>query len=482
MFQLNACGFFENSDKKILILIIPLSLYAQKEYPALIDTYMNAAVRVNQFSSSVLIAKHDSIIYQKTFGTLDFVNTKPLDSNSMFEIGIITEEFTAAAILMLKDEGKLQLTYPITKYFPELTYSNVTIKHLLTHTSGLPDYYDDVMKDKWGTEKYATNADIIKSLAAAKKPLAWQPGTKNFKSNYFTDYPLLASLIEKVSKQSYPDFMQFHIFMPLHLLHTQVVTGLQVKENQNTDYTESIAFDESKQKFLPADSFTYLGAEYNHVAKNIFGGRGISSTAHDLFLWDQALLYHNLLTASTVQQMFTPHALKDTANKISFGYGTLFGQNEFGNYVQQRDDGNNETLGFITTLIRYKQQDITITVLANKAKSFSNIAGALAYILFDREVVHPYIHKAVSIDTSLLGKYTGKYSLPGVTKVYKKEGTLWMTITGEPDLKLVPESPTKFFSSDKEYDWQVEFEMDNNGKVVKTYFIYSGLKKELKKS
>src|ERR1700710_1668928 len=113
--------------KKIFFLLIfPLSLQAQKNYPALIDQYMQSAVNINQFSGSVLIAKHNNIIYQKVFGTSDYANTKLLDSNSMFELGKITEEFTAVAILLLRDQGKLTLTDPITKYFPELSYNTVT--------------------------------------------------------------------------------------------------------------------------------------------------------------------------------------------------------------------------------------------------------------------------------------------------------------------------------------------------------------------
>src|SRR6478736_1609464 len=178
---------------------------------------MNAAVAINQFSGSVLIAKHGNIIYRKTFGTLDFANEHLLDSNSMFELGVITEEFTAAAILILKEKGKLKLTDPITKYLPELPYNNVTVKHLLTHTSGLPDYYDAVMQGKWDTSKLAKNADVIKNLAAAKVPLAWEPGKHYDQYHYYTEYPLLASIIEKVSGQSYADFMQQNIFIPLHM-------------------------------------------------------------------------------------------------------------------------------------------------------------------------------------------------------------------------------------------------------------------------
>jgi hypothetical protein len=188
-----------------------------------------------------------------------------------------------------------------------------------------------------------------------------------------------------------------------------------------------------------------------------------------------------LLSSSTQKEMFSPYVLKDSISKIFFGYGVLTGENELGHYIQQRDDGNMITLGYITTVINYPLQDLTIIILANKAKSSSNIAGALAYILFDREVVLPYVHKEISIDPSLLDKYAGKYKLSRVAGVYKKDGTLWTTIPGEPDLKLLPESPTKFFSANKEYDWQIEFKTDKNGNIMKTYFIFSGLKKEAKK-
>lgn len=467
--------------KLFFLLLLPTFLKAQKNYPELIDQYMQAAVAVNQFSGSVLIAKGDNIIYEKTFGTLDYAAKQPLDSNSMFELGIITEEFTAAAILLLRDEGKLKLSDAVTKYFSELPYSNVTIQNLLTHTAGLPDYYEEVMKNKWGTKKYATNSDIIKSLAAAKIPLAAQPGTRFNQNRYFTDYAVLAATIEKVSGKSYADFLQQKIFTPLHLLHTKVLTSLKLNKHKTPNHTESIYFDESKQQFFPADSFSYMGKEYGYITNNIVGGKGISSTAHDLFLWSRALQHQKLLSAATQKEMFTASALRDTVNNIYFGYGVLVGKNEFGDFVQQRETGNNETLGYLNALMNYEDGDLTIINLANKSKANSSINGTLAYILFDREIVPPYIHKAVSIDTTLLDKYAGNYALPYITTVYKKDGTLWMTMKGEPDLKLLPESNTKFFSADKEYDTQIEFETDSAAKVVKTFIISSGLKKEAKR-
>ena len=399
----------------------------------------------------------------------------------MFELGIITEEFTAAAILLLRDEGKLNLSDAITKYFPELPYSNVTIQNLLTHTSGLPDYYDEVMKNKWGTKKYATNTDVIKSLAAAKLPLPAQPGTRFDEYRYFTDYVVLAAIIKRVSGKSYAIFLQQKIFTPLHLSNTKVLTIVQLDQHSKSNHTERIYFDESRQQFFPADSFSYFGQEYWHITKNIVGGKGISSTAQDLFLWSRALHNQKFLSASSQKEMYMPSALRDTANNIYLGYGVLVGKNELGDFVQQRETGNNETLGYLNALMRYTTDDLTIINLANKAKTTSNINGTLAYILFDREIVPPYVHKAVAIDTTLLDHYVGNFESPSAA-VYKKDGTLWMTNKGEPDLKLLPESNTKFFSPNKEYDWQIEFQTDAYGKVVKTYFIFSGLKKEAKRS
>lgn len=155
----------------LTLLLLPAIAIAQKDYPALLDQYMKAAVAVNEFSGSVLIAKNAKPVYQKTFGTLDYANTRPLDNHSLFELGMLTEQFTAAAILLLRDEGKLTLSDPITHYFPELPYNSVLIQHLLTHSSGLPDYYE-TMKEKWGTERYATNEDLIQSLSKYKVPLA----------------------------------------------------------------------------------------------------------------------------------------------------------------------------------------------------------------------------------------------------------------------------------------------------------------------
>src|SRR3978361_1602168 len=113
--------------KLFLLFLLPLSTNAQKNYPALLDSYMQAAATVNNFNGNVLVAKSGNIIYQKSFGHKDKGAKHRLTSNSMFEIGLLTNQFTAASILLLKDRGKIKLTDTLRKFFPQLPYSNITI-------------------------------------------------------------------------------------------------------------------------------------------------------------------------------------------------------------------------------------------------------------------------------------------------------------------------------------------------------------------
>lgn len=467
--------------KKMLILLaFPISLFAQKDYPALLDNYIRSAADINQFNGCVLVARSGKIIYQSSWGHTDFASTRSLTNQSLFDIGKLTEQFTATGILLLSKNKKLQLTDTITKYFPELPYDNITLHHLLTHTSGLPDYYE-IMKGKWGTGKLATNADMIKYLAEAKAPLLFKPGQK-FESCY-TGFPLLASVIEKVSGLNYAVFMQKNIFDPLQMAQTRV---LPLSHNQKKNYpghTEGVPYDEPGQDFVPADSIRHFPAEMWFISEGILGGTGISSTTGDLLLWDRALKSNKLLPEIIQNQMFSSHVLIDSSSKIFTGYGVWMGKNELGKYLQYYDGGNNSTIGYSASLIRYTKQDITIVVLTNKTKSSSLITGPLAYIMFDREVLPLSMHKEVSIDTLILDRYVGKYASPNIIEVIKKDGKLYRhwPWTGEPDLEFRPESGTKFFSVSREYDHQIEFKTDNTGKVIRAYYIVGGIKKEIKK-
>jgi len=459
--------------KFLVIFLVPLVASAQKDYPALLDAYMQSAVTVNGFNGAVLVAKSGRIIYQKTVGYRDYDGRYRLGEHDPFELGVMAEQLTAAGIMLLKDRGLLQLSDPITKYFPALPYPAVTLHHLLCHTSGLPDYYE-IMHDKWSSQELATNADIIQALAAAKAPLLFTPGRACQQS--YTNYPLLAAVIEKVTGKSYAVFMQEKIFTPLHLSETKVMPGALVGPSKSPSNVEGIPYDETKRAFIRMDSIiSYLPGVY--VVDGIEGGMGIRSSIGDRLKWCTALRTAPFLSAATRHEMLAPHALKDTANKISYSYGSLVGRNELGDYILAEELGNTGN-GFIGSLIHYTKEDITIAVLTNKTTNSALISGTLAYILYDKEVVPLYVHKAVTIDSQLLDRYVGVYALPDRIELVKKSDSLFFRVPGEPDMPMLPESPNKFFSTNGT-DMQMEFVTDASGRMNKVYFISRGLKKEV---
>lgn len=162
--------------------------------------------------------------------------------------------------------------------------------------------------------------------------------------------------------------------------------------------------------------------------------------------------------------------------------GEILGENEIGNYIMHGGDYP----GYHTMLFRYLDSDITIVVLSNNESNSTMLAGTLAYIITDRKVVAPYIHRAVIIDTVLLDRYVGKYITPNVPNVtnielFKKEGRLFYRYeNGKIQTELKPELGTKFFVSGN--DQQINFEVDAGGKVLKAFSIYNGMKKEIKKT
>ena len=468
--------------KFLLLLALPLSIEAQTDPVPRLDAYLRSAVNVAEFNGNVLIAKGGKIIYQRSCGYKDFRSRLPLDSDSRFEIGLVTQQFTAAAVLLLVERHQLKLTDKITDLFPNLPYKTLTITHLLTNSSGLPEFYDEVMKDKWKQQRLATNADIIRYLSQQNVPLHFQPGQSSEETG--TGFALLASVIEKVSGLSYASFMDRNIFIPLRLEHTKAWLGVHVHKVADPRLAVALPYDELARKYLPPDSlspaFAGLFAGILPITDSIAGISNISSTTGDLLRWDQALKNHTLLGKEMQEEMFAQHILADKASKIFAAFGTKMGRNELGDFVMAQELGN-FTLGYSTALIRYTGTDITLIVLCNKGKEgiSQQICGALSYIVHDREVVPLYIHREMAIDSALLDRYVGKYLLPNPIELVKKEGRLYRRMEGNPDVELHPESPMKFFYDPEAGDMQLEFQTDAQGKVVKAWYIGMGLKKEI---
>jgi CubicO group peptidase (beta-lactamase class C family) len=472
--------------KLLILLLLPITLQAQKNYSTKIESYMQAEVSVNKFNGNVLIAKHGNIIYQKAFGYRNYNTKELLDNNSVFELASVSKQFTAMGIMLLKEKSLLKLSDSLRKFIPELPYYNITIRHLLNHTSGLPEY-GDAMARKWDHKKVAFNRDAIEFLSKEKIPVNFKPGEKWEYSN--TAYDLLASIIERVSGLSFSDYMQENIFKPLGMQYSIVYNTRRSTNKIIPDYAYGYVYSDSLKRFILPDSLP----EYDYViwVDGIVGSGVINSTLGDLLKWDRALKNHLLLNPTSNAEMLSHQSLIDTISMLHYGYGVILGTNEFGDYIMHTGSWP----GYKIILFRYLNDDITIIVLSNNESNPLYIEGMLAYIMYDRQVVLPYIHKTVPIDTLVLDKFVGKYRIdnipttstlssipvPAIIVISKKDRKLLFCFENKKEaVELKPESKYKYFTETKP-DIQVEFEVNQRGDVMKAFYIVHGMKNEMKK-
>ena len=188
----------------ILLLFLSSEVCAQNNV-SFFDSYMKTENSQYGFNGNVLIAKNGQISYQNSFGYADYTTKKMLDKNSVFDCGSIAKEFTAMGILLLKEKGIISYFDSLRKFFPQLPYMNVKVQQLLTHTSGIPDGFA-LLEKYFDHSKTATNGDLIDLLESKRPALLFTPGENLMYSG--TGFNLLASIIEKISGQSYETYME----------------------------------------------------------------------------------------------------------------------------------------------------------------------------------------------------------------------------------------------------------------------------------
>ena len=460
--------------KKILLLLfVPVFAAAQKDHAKLLQEYMTGQNKYFQFNGNILVAEKGKPIYQQSLGYAAYNTKRMLNDSSVFELASVSKQFTAMGIMILRDRKLLSYENNIKKYFPQLPYDNITIRNLLTHTSGIPSYEDQFEKN-WDRKKIASNKDVIDMLVQRHDTLFFKPGSKWKYSN--TGYALLASIIEKVSGMRYNDFMAVNIFRPLSMDHTFIYNSRRATKKFPDNYALGFVYSDSLKRYILPDELPAFDMVY--YLDGIVGDGCVNSTTGDLFKWDRALNSNKLVSKTSLDEMLSPLVQTSPTDSNSF-YG-------FGVNVQPKSDKGKIIShtggwpGYRTLLMRRTDMDETIIILSNGESNLPFFRAAVESILNDEDIVMPYEHKEVRIDTSLLVNYVGKY-FGGVTMQFiKKEGKLYRHRTGIPDIELKPESATKFFYGDGT-DRQIEFETDSSGKVTKTWFLNMGQKGELKK-
>ena len=315
-----------------------------------IEKIFNTAVSEN-FSGVILIASEGKVIFNSVNGKRDFENNIPLSSSDIFELASISKQFTAMMIMMCKEKGLLSYDDLVEKYL-DLPYKGITIRNLLTHTSGLPDY-QKIMDENWDKSKVAGNTEILEYLNIYKPEMIFTPGEKYEYSN--TGYVLLASIVEKVTGEDFVELSRKWIFEPLKMTNTSIRTNQEKKELNNLAYGHK---KDSLERFLNATNF--LSSNYTIWLGNRKGPGRVSSNAFDLLLWDQALYTEKLVSKKTMEEAFTPYTLNN--NTLSYyGFGWRLSKNPKNKIVSH--SGSNP--GYKTRIIRFLDKKKTIIILSN---------------------------------------------------------------------------------------------------------------------
>ena len=348
------------------LLIISINVFSQQER---LDSLFAAQ---KDFSGVVLIAENGKEIYHKAFGYREFENQIPLQSSDIFELASVSKQFTAMIIMMLKERGKLNYDDSVSKYL-EIPYKGITIRQLLTHTSGLPDY-QDIMDKYWDKSKVAGNPDCIEYLNKYAPPRLFEPGEKYEYSN--TGYLLLASIAEKAGGRDFIDMCRKWIFRKLKMKSTGIRTLEEKKAT--TNFAIGHIYVEERNKWIRADSFP--SSNYTIWLGNRKGPGRISSTAFDLLRWDEVLYTEKLIKRSTLREAFTPMKLNnDSLSNYGFGW-SLRTDSTLGKIVSHTGDNP----GYKTQIIRCIDKKKTIILLNNNAhRDFSSIIKQLEAVLKD---------------------------------------------------------------------------------------------------
>ena len=201
---------------------VPLQYYPEaltKDVSVKLDSVFKRFNKRYDFHGSVIVAKKGKVIFNDQYGYADFKKKTRIDEHSVFQLASVSKQFTAAAIMILKEKGQLDLDDKVTKFYPDFPYAEVRLRHLLNHTSGLPKYFW-LAEHKWDKDYPPSNEEMMDMFASHDVQRFFSPGANFDYSN--TGYMVLASVIEKVSGKSFGDFLTDEIFKPLHMDHSFV--------------------------------------------------------------------------------------------------------------------------------------------------------------------------------------------------------------------------------------------------------------------
>ena len=412
-----------------------------------VDAYVKPYLDLAGFSGSILIAKGGKVLLSKGYGMANYELSVPNTPATKFHLASVSKTFTAAAIMILQERGKLSVRDPLTKFIPD--YPNgerITLHHLLTNTSGIANINN--FPEYATQQKFPhTPADLVEMFK--HKPLDFEPGSRGYTESN-SNYNLLAYIIEKLSGQTYEEFLKQNIFEPLGLRDTgHDGNPRAVLKNKAAGYAPAGATDLENVPYMDWSIKTGNGSLY--------------STVEDLYKWDRALYTEKILQKTSLQQMFSAE------------YGWFNGKRVNRNVVRM----NGRSPGFQSDFQRFIDDDACVIVLSNNySPTASAIAGDLAKMVFGEKYDVPALVKPPQLDARVLDAYVGHYKFGpdffvpnGAYSIEKQNGQLVVNNPGA-YATLVPQSETEFF--DRPFWSTIIFVKDSNGQVTHFLWRFSG--------
>ena len=400
------------------------------EKKAMIDNYIRAAYAKDVFAGTWLLAEDGEIVTNGALGFRDEAGRLPMREDSIFDIGSVSKQFTAAVILLLRRDGLLDLDDEITKFFPEIPFQGITVRHLLTHTSGLPDCFAWIIRTAKVEYTIPDNGIVLRFLTESGQAPDFAPGEQWAYSN--TGYALLAEIAAKVSSVPFAELLQKKLFAPAGMTSTSLCH--RIRDGLSIENLACGMSFENGEWVLAEDS------AWKDVAISLDGSEGdgfVKSSIFDLLSWDRALREEKILTKEEQALMYTPVLLNNgEIGGPGYGFGwVIIDQPGLGRIALH----NGGLPGYKSWYVRFLDEDRVLVALCSRdglddraADSFFNglIPLALGY---EQEPVLLTEELAITDpDRSGWDRFYGEYETEGtgylIEKVYPENGNLFATV------------------------------------------------------
>jgi D-alanyl-D-alanine carboxypeptidase len=415
----------------------------ETDVPEKIGAFLRAAYADDAPGAAVIVVSRGETVFRKGYGLASLEHRAPITPETVFRLDAVTAQFTAMAILMLEEEGRLSIDDPIADYVPDYPTGEtpITVRHLLSHTSGIKNY--GTMPEFW--ERVREDLEPEELLDFFRdEPLEFQPGTRYSYSS--SNYILLGLIIERAGGVPYEEFIDTRIFKPLGMERSYYDHYDRVIPNRASGYGRQ-------------ESGFYNAELVN--GRNLYSAAGLLSTADDMARWDAALYTEQLVPKEALERYFTPFTLNDgSPTEYAYGWwtGTLQDKPMLHHYGW--------VSGFMCKVVRLPQDSVYVAVLSNYPESEPSVFH-VADKIAAMAVGEPFEERtAVTLPSDVLERYVGVYRIDGggVRYVTREGDQLYTQRAGWPKLEARAASETVFFYPHSTSHF--EFVLDDSGMVT----------------